>query len=204
MNKQLDKWNKIITNLIRIIILVFMIGNLVRGQRDNLGIMLITFVLTFYDFLVKRIGKIELDTRLKISIILFIFSAQFLGSTQDWYERFFWWDSMLHTISGIIFMYIGITIINEIDRRKSNNTHFIVKILFGFCFALTIGVFWEMFEFLVDRFLGGNMQRTLGEMGQNAIMDTMIDLTSATVGAVLASVWEIVHEKSAKNPEKFS
>ena len=63
---------------------------------------------------------------------------------------------------------------------KLNNKKIII--IFAVCFALSTGVFWEIFEFFVDTVFGQNMQVAKGLMGRDAIMDTMIDLISLVVG----------------------
>ena len=65
--------------------------------------------------------------------------------------------------------------------------------LFAFCFAITLGVFWEIYEFTFDALLGLNMQKFAlesGELlvGRNALTDTMKDLIVDSIGAFVMSV----------------
>ena len=48
--------------------------------------------------------------------------------------------------------------------------------LFSFCFAITMGTIWEIYEFGLDQVFGLYMQRS-------GIVDTMTDLMVDTVGA---------------------
>ncbi|MFW6026156.1 MAG: hypothetical protein ACOCRX_07420, partial [Candidatus Woesearchaeota archaeon] len=61
---------------------------------------------------------------------------------------------------------------------------------FIFCFAVTMGVIWEFFEFFVDTFFGGTMQPSL--------VDTMKDLFLDSIGAVFVSFLSFVYLKSRK------
>ena len=65
--------------------------------------------------------------------------------------------------------------------------------LFAFCFAISIGAIWEIYEFCADLILHTNMQKyalASGELfvGQEALVDTMKDLIIDTVGALCVSV----------------
>ena len=65
--------------------------------------------------------------------------------------------------------------------------------LFAFCFSVTIGSLWEIYEFIGDGLFGLNMQKFMtaqGELlvGHNALRDTMKDIIVDVLGALLASV----------------
>ncbi len=188
--------SKIISNLVRISIIIIAIFQIINKQYENLGILAITMILTFYDILVEKLLKIKLDNKLTNSITLFIFGAQCLGSVLDFYGKFLWWDTMLHTISGVIFYFVGTTIVEQMSKKYENqNINKMIIISFGICFALASGVVWEVFEYGVDTFLGQNMQITEGLVGREAIKDTMIDLISVTVGTIVISILDIVLRK---------
>lgn len=99
MEKVTKNLNKIITNIVRILIVLIAIFLISQKEFKNLGILAITMLLTFYDKIVEKVLKIKLEDKLKISLIIFIFAAQCLGTVLGFYGRFLWWDTMLHTIS---------------------------------------------------------------------------------------------------------
>lgn len=75
--------------------------------------------------------------------------------------------------------------------------------LFSFCFAVTIGVFWEIYEFSFDGILGLNMQKFALEngsrlLGRAALMDTMKDLIVDSLGAFIMSVLGYISIKFKK------
>lgn len=186
----------IITNIIRGFIIGIVGFVLIKGEYKNLGILAITMLLTFYDKLTEKILKIKLEEKLKIAIILFIFGAQCLGTVLDFYGKFLWWDTMLHTISGVIFFFIGETVIRQLNKQEELKSKIII--LFAVCFAMATGVIWEIFEFLVDGILGQNMQVVKGMIGREAIMDTMMDLISVTIGTVLTAYVKVITNKRNK------
>ena len=50
----------------------------------------------------------------------------------------------------------------------------------SFCFAVSIGAVWEIFEFSMDQFFGMNMQKS-------GLMDTMWDLIMDFIGALIGA-----------------
>ena len=197
MENKLKRANKVIVNVVRIVIIVLIILMLSKRNYEYVGILMLTIALTFYEVVLKKIFKIELSDKLKISLILFIFGAQVLGTVLEFYHKFSWWDTMLHFVSGIIFYFVGETIIKVLNTKTTNvNISMAVIIVFAMCFSLATGVVWEIFEFTVDTCLGQNMQITEGLYGRDAIMDTMIDLISLTLGTIIISVIDIYWKKS--------
>lgn len=196
MEKVTKNLNKIITNTVRILIVVIAIFLISQKEFKNLGILAITMLLTFYDKIVEKVLKIKLEDKLKISLIIFIFAAQCLGTVLGFYGKFLWWDTMLHTISGVIFFFVGEAIIKQMSNEKvKGELNKKIIIAFAVCFSLSTGVIWEIFEFLVDSLLGQNMQVAKGLIGQEAVMDTMIDLISVTVGTIFISIVEILKNR---------
>lgn len=170
--------------LSRIIILTLIIIN--YNNVNNIVVLVSGFIITFYDKIL--INKLNINTAyiFKILMLLLIFGAQVFGTIFDFYEKYFWWDTMLHTLSGFIFFYAGIEIWEYINKQNYKNK--ILKIIFAFLFSIFCAVIWEFFEFGMDYFVGTNMQITQGFYGQNAIKDTMIDMLVATFGAIIGII----------------
>lgn len=203
MKKEKKDIYKVIANIIRILIAIITIFLIFKKEYKNIGILILTIILTFYDVFVEKILKIKLENNLKISIILFIFSAQCLGTALGFYGKFLWWDTMLHTLSGVIFFFVGETVIKQLNNTLADsNINKKTIIAFGVCFSLATGVVWKLFEFFVDTFLGQNMQVAKGFVGQDAIKDTMIDLISVTLGTVgiviIQKIKELIGGKNEK------
>ena len=203
MKKEKKDIYKVIANIIRILIAIITIFLIFKKEYKNIGILILTIILTFYDVFVEKILKIKLENNLKISIILFIFSAQCLGTALGFYGKFLWWDTMLHTLSGVVFFFVGETVIKQLNNTLADsNINKKTIIAFGVCFSLATGVVWELFEFFVDTFLGQNMQVAKGFVGQDAIKDTMIDLISVTLGTVgiviIQKIKELIGGKNEK------
>lgn len=122
---------------------------------------------------------------------VFLYCAIYLGEVHSFYYRIPQWDSILHAFSGMALCTIGFSIIGLLNKSESVplslSPAFVA--LFAFCFAVSIGAIWEIYEFSVDCLLHLNMQKYAlesGELlvGQMALLDTMKDLIIDTVGAL--------------------
>lgn len=147
-------------------------------------------------FFAKR-QKISIPAPFMIIITIFIFLSMYLGEIHHFFYRFTWWDTMLHSSSAVILAYIGFLLIytlNKDSRAHVRLSPFFMA-LFSFCFALTMGALWEIFEYGVDAILGMNMQkaRNLEEIygvfdTRLGVLDTMRDLIVDALGAFVVSL----------------
>ncbi len=126
---------------------------------------------------------------------LFLYGAIFLGEVRAFYYRVPHWDTFLHTMSGAglgALSYSLIAFLNKSDGVPVHMSPLFVAVT-AFCFAMTLGVLWEMYEFGMDVFVGTNMQKFaldggVDKVGQAALMDTMKDLIVDAIGSLVMSV----------------
>ena len=145
--------------------------------------------------ILERRLRFELPGLLYGFYIVFLYCAIFLGEVRSFYYLFPRWDSILHFFSSMMTGFFGlmvVTILNR-DRHVSMNLSPLLVCLFAFCFSVTIGSLWEIYEFLGDGLFGLNMQKFMtaqGELlvGHDALRDTMKDIIVDVLGALLASV----------------
>lgn len=144
------------------------------------------------DFLINHAHHLMIAT-----LLMFIAAAVLLGEMLNMYDTLWWWDDMLHGLSGLIFGLVGLFIMFGINKRTDMRVSPFFVALFVVCFALAMAVFWEIYEFTLDVVFMTTMQQW--NMGQNAVVigkdyqgmglrDTMSDLITATVGAFVAGV----------------
>lgn len=131
----------------------------------------------------------------------FLWGAIFAGEVWEFYYRFELWDDILHLMSSMMAAMLGFSLIDILNNDEKHSavrlSPFFVA-LFSVCFAVMIGVLWELYEFTLDGILGMNMQK-FAEIskddneffkelsGRDALMDTMTDLTVDTLGAIIIS-----------------
>ena len=131
------------------------------GDYENIFLCILTlFLFLVPSFIEKRI-HIDIPDTLETIILLFIFSAEILGEIKAYYIVFPYWDTLLHTINGFLAAALGLSLIDILNK----NDKFAISLspvfvaLVAFCFSMTIGVIWELFEFGMDSFLGFDMQK---------------------------------------------
>lgn len=143
--------------------------------------------------LVERIFRLRTSLFLKNMYWLFILLSIFLGTGLSFYSRFYYWDKMLHFSSAGLLVLLGLGVLSLL-MPKFQHLSLITITLFGFLFAMTLGVFWEFYEFTFDGILGLNMQQFATSTGVNLIgraslIDTMGDLFMNTAGAASFSFY---------------
>ena len=178
-----------VSGVTRVLLVLIFIRGWIIGDHSQDFLIIITFILTYFPSILSKKFGVYLPKRLQLIITLFIFSAQILGEIGDFYEKIPWWDTMLHTISGVVLGLVGFLFVYLLNEKGNINVNLSPRfvIVFAFCFALTMGVFWEFFEFGADRLLGYNMQK-FRMPGQDGLVDTMGDLIVDAVGAIVACI----------------
>lgn len=147
---------------------------------ESLFVSLAAFVLTFAPFALQRYYHIRIPVAFTSAIIVFTYATLFLGEVGDFYERYWWWDVVLHGGSAIGFGIVGfifIFILFEGDRYAAPP---LAMAWIAFSFGMTMGVIWEVFEFGMDQVFGLSMQKS-------GLVDTMYDLIIDAFGAALGS-----------------
>src|SRR5690554_4074704 len=158
--------------------------------------------ITFFPVLFERKFRIHIPPEMQLLAIGFVFASLFLGEVRDYYTRFWWWDIVLHTSSGVLLGILGfllVHILNEVERLDFHMKPGFVA-FFAFLFALGTGALWEIFEFAMDLLFGTNMQKPmLGD--PSGLTDTMWDLIVDALGALFISLlgWRYL-----RNPGKES
>jgi uncharacterized membrane protein YjdF len=142
----------------------------------------------------SRKFNLSIPSVMMIVYAVFLYCGIYLGDVRNFYYTVPHWDTILHIFSGAALGALGFSIVSLLNKPGSStcclSPGFVA--LFAFCFAMMLGVLWEIFEFSTDYFLGRNMQKhTLenGEplIGQAALMDTMKDLIVDAIGAFVMS-----------------
>jgi hypothetical protein len=178
-----------ILGILQTVMGVELVWLLVRGQWLHAVLVVGIMTITLIPALFGRRLPVQIPSEIQLLAILFIFATLFLGEVHDYYERFWWWDLVLHATAGLLmglFGFLIVYILNEnrlVDLRMRPS--FVA--IFAFTFAVTTGTLWEIFEFSMDQLLGMNMQKPmLGDT--SGLTDTMWDMIVNAVGAAFVSL----------------
>ena len=143
-------------------------------------ISLATFVVTLLPSILSSRLAIRLPTKFLGAIAVFAFATLFLGEVFDFYERYWWWDIALHGGSAVGFGLIGFLFVFFMFEGNKYAAPPVAVPFVAFCFAVTIGATWEIFEFAMDQLFGLNMQKS-------GLVDTMWDLIVDMIGASIGA-----------------
>lgn len=143
-------------------------------------------LISFLPAMIERELRLHLPIEFSLIVNFFLYASFALGEVRDFYQRIWWWDLLLHSISAIVIGLIGFLIIYVFHMTRRVEIAPVYIAVGTFCFALALGTLWEIFEFSMDWFFEFSMQRS-------GLVDTMTDLMVDTVGALLVSVAGFVY-----------
>jgi len=148
----------------------------------------------FWPMLFNKLSRYKICGFLLCFYVGFTVAALLFGTVFDFYYLVPHWDTMLHFLSGVGLAVLGFAIVDIVERNQNTKYPRLFIAIFAFCFAKTLGIIWEISEFVMDITLGTNTQQWADRygvplVGQAALFDTMKDIIANAIGAVLISVW---------------
>lgn len=177
--------------LLRIAVILAMIASCLSGHYENLFVCTLSLVLFLVPAFFETNFGIELPSALEIIILLFIFAAEILGELGSYYVKVPIWDTALHTINGFLCAAVGfslVDIINRNERFKFQLSPLFLAIV-AFCFSMTIGVLWEMFEFTADMVFKTDMQK---DFVVHTISSVALDPTNSNKAVIINGITDVV------------
>ena len=129
-------------------------------------------------------------------LALFACVAQYFGMMFHFYERFSFFDLLLHFSSGFLLTMYGNYFCRFLVKKYSHpGIPAVITVLFSVFFAVTGAVIWEIYEFLADRFLGMTSQGI-------GVADTMEDLIAGSLSAVICGILLFFLRSKTKTSDK--
>jgi len=165
-------------------------------------------VLIFLPNILREVLKLVFPKGIILFYWFFILISVFMGTCLHFMSIVPFWDKILHFISPMILTITGYGIIAALLKHANiSNVSPWLFIVMGFSFAGMCGVLWEFWECFCDQFFQMNLQRynTSGGkplIGRAALMDTMGDLLTNTLGSLTLTLFAI--KKSKNNVEWFN
>lgn len=174
-------------------------GSEYAHERGDYVLMFIQCVLGLVVFslpsIVSRKWRFSIPNFIYVMYYIFLYCAIFLGEVLQFYYLVPHWDTILHFFSGAMLGALGFILVswlNDSEKiRVSLSPAFVA--LFAFCFALSCGAVWEIYEYVFDGLLGLNMQKFITAdgitlTGHEALRDTMKDIIVDALAALLIAV----------------
>jgi hypothetical protein len=233
------KFSKILYIVGQIITILTLIGSIIFYllKRQNLDITLthaflcVACLITFHiPMFIEKKYKLLIPPIITCVAYTMLFANFIVGEIYRAYDTSLLLDRLMHFTSGFLFGFLGISIICLITNwpKKELVLSPLLVALFVFCFTMTTGVVWELFEYGVDSLTGAIMQRwndsllgvlkdgeiipltTLPNVWQeglyvhnsirgDGLVDTMTDLLLNSIGSLAVSIFAYIAMKKDKN-----
>ena len=192
----------------------------IEKMVEHLALGLLGLALLNIPVFLRTRFKFDIPAFLQISVTILVVAHCVLGEIYRFYDYVFLFDKALHVTAGGVIAIFGFSIVYGCSKDESGAIRLppVFISMFSFCFALALLSLWEVFEYLVDTFLGFNMQRwrdSLTETEVDGIMylitnpargsglnDTMTDLIVGIIGAAvicaIGGLWVKKHPNNTK------
>jgi len=191
-----DRIQRIVSILISVTLTVALASAVYQGQWFNAFLAFLAIGLSYLPALIERNYKIGLPIEFEFMLALFLFLGLYLGSIEGYFVYFWWWDVLLHGISGVILGLVGFILayILRTEHRFGRELRPGFVALFSFVFAVTLGTLWEILEFIIDQFHLNDV------LMQRDNFDTMKDLIDDSLGALIVAFSGYFYVKKVKIP----
>jgi hypothetical protein len=170
-----------VLSLIRFVLLLGIITSFVYGRHLVLLMTMIAFFLTFVPFISSKIFKVHIPAGFEVIVLFFLYGVFIFAEMRGFYAGFFWIGILLTFISGILLGFVALTIIYALEEDEMIELTPFIIVAFTFCFSLSIGAMWEIFEYFIDTVFGFGLQ-------YGSLDETMIDLIIYAISALLISI----------------
>lgn len=169
--------------MIRVLMVISIINFLINKEWFLAFATLVIFGLIMIPRVLKIKYKVVLPYDFEIATVVFIYLSIYLGSLRNYYERFSYWDTILHFQSGILLWIIGFFLVFILNVQEWTRLRLSAGFVsfFAVTFSVSMWVIWEIYEFIMDTFFHFNMQKS-------GIPDTMEDLIINALGAIIVAI----------------
>lgn len=141
--------------------------------------------LTCIPYLIGRRIQVTLPWEVNLLIAFAVF-LHVAGYSQQLYIILYpYYDKFTHFVSSItvaVLAFVSILLINRFSCTKLARWQIFFYIVI---FTMAIGAFWEIYEYLMDTFLGSYLTKHL----QHGLDDTMIDLIIDLLGGIVIGLF---------------
>ena len=175
-----DRIELAIAFALQLAIAVVTVGALVQQRWLVAFSGIAVFILTLTPAIIERQLRVKLPVEFTLATCLFLYASFGLGEVRDFYNTFWWWDLMLHGFSAMVMGLIGFLAIYVFYMTHRIRVEPIYVAAITLALAISVGTFWEIFEFVADWALATHMQKS-------GLVDTMTDLITDAVGGLIAA-----------------
>ena len=151
------KFRKFLFYILYFITFLFLFFGIIFVKYRFIFMSILSFLFYFLISFVKRLFNFEISFVFEFIMKFFIFLALICGEILNFYSYISFFDNFLHFFAGFISGCFGLSIFSYFIFRCKSNVF--LRGLFILSFSMMIGVFWEFFEFGVDKVFSFDMQK---------------------------------------------
>lgn len=180
----------IVYMILRMLVIAVVCIQVYERNFESVFLGILTLILLLVPSFVQVTFRVELPTFLESIVLLFIFAAQILGEISGFYVIFPFWDTMLHTLNGFLAAAIGFSLVDILNKNEKLVFYLspFFSVMVAFCFSMTIGVIWEIFEFGMDQIGGFDMQK---DTVVHMISSVHLDPTGGNTPTAIKNITEV-------------
>lgn len=147
------------------------------GQYDRMALALATALLVLVPEGIQRLFRCRISRGVYLTAVLYALGPM-LGHCNNFYYLIPRWDKLLHTLGGVMFVFLGAFLFDLLGGDPEDRT---VRCLFALLFSIAVAVLWEFFEFAMDFLIGMDMQ---SDTVIHTIRSHLLDPEMGAVGTV--------------------
>lgn len=153
-------------------------GGMVYLQIFGCTLILLLFPLT------NKLTMQQLPYEIGLCLTVHIFLAADLGTALNFYDRFAWWDLLMHGYFGFLGALVTATLLIRWNGEQLNRVGAVILVLLV---VMGCGAIWEILEYFSDLCFNGDSQRVLESiaLGKSLVADTMEDLMITFAGVLV-------------------
>ena len=162
MEKTKTEWTKVkITRLCafcacQAFSLVSLVYFAIAGMLSQTLICLLSVICLCLPDLLERLFKMKVALPLYLFVLAYAICPM-LGHAYKFYYRIAWWDTLLHTVGGVVFAIFG-AYLPKVFLKK-NDVNLLLCAAFGLFFSISVSAVWEIIEYAADSLLHTDMQQ---------------------------------------------
>jgi hypothetical protein len=143
------------------LVILCMIRQFVSGNYEGFALCILTLLLLILPSTIEVGLNVVVPQRFEIAMLVSIYAAEVLGEINKFYVIIPYWDTILHTFNGFLAAGVGYSLVTLLNKNEKLTFALspAFTALVAFCFSMTIGIFWEFFEFGMDCLFNLDMQK---------------------------------------------
>ncbi len=165
------------------------------GEYRAMFTAILMFAMTVIPYIIAQRMNIQLPwfVFFLIALALWFHTA---GYIRGYYTTFYpYYDKIAHIVSGTAVALLGFLGVIFLDKYLNMNLKPVFIAFFTVIFGVALGAFWEMYEFFIDTFFGGNLAGPMQVSNTDTMLDMMFVFGGSLIVAVMGILWFKHHRK---------